>query len=78
LARGGEVITLACDISGDTKVRIVVGTRDKIVQVWNYDPKGVLHPVFSVELGVTVPRHLGFADNITQDIYVFGLFNGQM
>ncbi|KAF8514003.1 hypothetical protein BU17DRAFT_68559 [Hysterangium stoloniferum] len=63
---------------GDTKVRFAVGTRDKIVQVWNYDPKGVLHPVFSVELGITVPRHLGFADNITQDIYVFGLFNGQM
>ncbi|KAF8500664.1 hypothetical protein BU17DRAFT_72065 [Hysterangium stoloniferum] len=78
LTQGGEVIVLACNTSGDTKVRIAVSTRDKIVQVWNYDPKEVLHPVFLVELGVTIPRHLGFADNVTQDIYVFGLFNGQM
>ncbi|KAF8522792.1 hypothetical protein BU17DRAFT_64243 [Hysterangium stoloniferum] len=66
---GCKVIGVACNTSGDTKVGIVV---------WNYDPKGVLHLVVSVELGITVPRHLGFVDNITQDIYVFGLFNGQM
>jgi hypothetical protein len=31
-----------------------------------------------VELNVTVPKAIGFADNAAKDIYVFGLFNGQM
>lgn len=56
----------------------MIGTRDKIVQVWNFDPKGTLHNVFSVELGTTVPRDVGFVNNATKDVYVFGLFNGQM
>ncbi|KAF8578669.1 hypothetical protein K439DRAFT_1621132 [Ramaria rubella] len=57
--------------------RIAIGTRDSIVQVWNFDSNEGLHPLFSVQLDSTVPKSLGFVDNTAQDLYVFGMYNGQ-
>ena len=68
---------MTCDISRDATIRIATRTRDRYVQVWKYDSKG-LQAVFSVELNIMVPKAIGFTDNAAKDIYVFGLFNGQM
>jgi hypothetical protein len=69
---------MACDASNDAKVRVAIGTWDRIIQVWKIDPKGVLSAVFSVKLGATLPKALGFADNTAKDVYVFGLYNSFM
>lgn len=61
----------------DNTNRLVTGTRDRIVQLWNFDSKDALVPMFTVQLESTIPKTLGFVDNLTRDIYVFGLYNGQ-
>lgn len=48
-----------------------------MIQVINYDPRD-FSPVFSVQLGTTVPEALGFADNVAMDLFIFGLFNGYL
>jgi hypothetical protein len=66
------------DTDTDDAVRLAIGTRDRVVQVWTLDPRGHLHSVFSVQLKVTVPKGVALAENITKDIYVFGLYDGNM
>jgi hypothetical protein len=78
LGSGGELTCMACDTSHDSKVRIVTGTRDRMVQVWKFDSKSVLNSIFSVQLGFTVPVAVGFADNAAKDVYVFGFFDSQL
>jgi hypothetical protein len=60
----------------DASGRVATGTRDSVVQVWSFDSNEGLRPLFSVQLSTTVPRTLGFVDNTAQDLYVFGLYNG--
>ena len=68
---------MACDNSNDAKVRIALGFRDHIVQVWKFDAKGALCNTFSMKLGATVPKALAF-EYPSKDIAVFGLYNGHM
>lgn len=74
LASGLELTCMAYD---EDTTRLVTGNRDRIVQLWNFDSKDGLVPVFTVQLDSTVPKALGFMDNVTRDLYVFGLYNGQ-
>ena len=66
-----------CDNATDDSVRLAIGTRDKLVQVWKLDLKGQLHSVFSVQLDVTILKGVAFSEN-NRDIYVFGLYDGNL
>lgn len=55
-----------------------MGTRDKVVQVFQLDGKGELRSIFSIQLDATIPIAVCFADNTAKDLYVLGLFNGQL
>jgi hypothetical protein len=59
-------------------VRLAIGTRDRLVQVWDLDSKGKMQSVFSVQLNVTVPKAVAFAENRARDIYIFGLYDGNV
>lgn len=59
-------------------MRVAIGTRDKLVQVWEIDTAGKMQSVFSVQLDVTVPKAVAFAGNHGKDVYVFGLYDGNM
>ncbi|KAF8580039.1 hypothetical protein K439DRAFT_1620104 [Ramaria rubella] len=74
IRKGFEITCITCN---NTSGRIAIGTRDSIVQVWNLDSNEGLRPLFSVQLDSTVPKSLGFVDNMAQDLYVFGMYNGQ-
>ena len=58
--------------------QLVIGTRDRIVQVWELDSKGKMQSMFSVQLDVTVLKAVAFTNNPTKDIYVFGLYDGNV
>jgi hypothetical protein len=62
----------------ESVTRIAIGTRSKIVQLFKLDRRGKVQAVFSVQLEKTVPAGLAFARNDVKDIFVFGLFDGQM
>ncbi|KAF8588260.1 hypothetical protein K439DRAFT_1613683 [Ramaria rubella] len=74
IGKGFEITCITCN---NTSGRIAISTRDSIVQVWNFDSNEGLRPLFSVQLDSTVPKSLGFVDNTAQDLYVFGIYNGQ-
>ena len=80
IAKGGEILSLAVDISGGIATQIATGTRDKCVQVWLFDSSSrTLQSVHSKAYGddkSIVPKALAFADNEAKDLYVFGLYDG--
>ena len=80
IARGGEILSMAVDRVGTAPTRIVTGTRDKCIQIWNFDPcTKVLHSVQSrvyVDHNNIVPKCLAFDDNQDRDLFVFGLYDG--
>jgi WD40 repeat protein len=78
LGTGHEITCIACDDSGDDSTRLATGTRDRLVQVWKLDSKAQLHPVFSVQLDMTVPKAVVFGANGNKDIYVLGVFDGNL
>ena len=65
---------MVCDGTEEV-VRLAVATRDRIVQVWRLDLEGQLHSVFSVQLNTTVPKGIALVE---KDIYVFGLYDGNL
>lgn len=80
LARGGEIICIAADISGGNTTRIVTGTRDKCVQVWLFNSitrelNAVYSRAYGDDKGI-VPKALAFDANEDRDLYVFGLYDG--
>lgn len=77
IGTGTEILAVAIDGSGMDSVRIVLATRDRLVQVHRLDSRAELHRVFSVQLNITVPRNVAFVDNADGDVYVFGS-NGKM
>jgi hypothetical protein len=58
---------------GANDTRLVVGTRDMVVQVWKVG--STVENVFSVKLLRTVPSAVAFAEN-GRDIMVFGREDG--
>ena len=45
------------------------------MQMWSFNGKE-LHSIWSIQLEVTIPKTLGFADNPGADVYVFGIYTG--
>lgn len=77
IGTGKEIMCLTYDHSGND-TRIATGTRDKRVQVWSFDFKGPLIPVFSIELSTTIPRMINFNRTASRHILVFGMYDGEM
>jgi len=80
LARGGEIICIAADISGGNTTRIAIGTSDKCVQVWLFNSitrelNAVYSRAYGDDKGI-VPKALAFDANEDRDLYVFGLYDG--
>ncbi|KIM34831.1 hypothetical protein M413DRAFT_32993 [Hebeloma cylindrosporum] len=78
VARGGEIICIATCFSEEGPVRLATSTRDKCVQIWNFDIKAhVLSPIHSKmyekEKDI-VPKALAFDSN--HDLFVFDLYDG--
>lgn len=80
IARGGEIIYVATDVSTSETARIATCTRDKCVQVWTFNAGNrTLHPVYSKaysEERDIVPKALAFDNNADHDIFIFGLYDG--
>ncbi|KAG1743613.1 uncharacterized protein EDB91DRAFT_1050978, partial [Suillus paluster] len=77
LGTGFEITCLSWhSTSSEGNLRIVVGTRDKMVQVLTLNTSSQLQSVFAVRLENTVPKSVAFADN--RSIYVFGLYDGNL
>ncbi|KAG2029837.1 WD40-repeat-containing domain protein [Suillus americanus] len=77
IGTGKEIMCLTYDHSGND-TRIATGTRDKRVQVWSFDFKGPLIPVFSIELSTTIPRMINFNRTASRHILVFGMYDGEI
>ncbi|KAG2335430.1 WD40 repeat-like protein, partial [Suillus weaverae] len=77
IGTGKEIMCLTYDHTGDD-TRIASGTRDKRVQVWTYDFKGPLVPVFSIELSTTIPRSVNFNRTASRNLLVFGMYDGEI
>ncbi|KAG1843965.1 hypothetical protein F4604DRAFT_1547576, partial [Suillus subluteus] len=75
LGSGFEITCLSWRLtSSESNLRIVVGTRDKMVQVLTLNTSSQLQSIFAVRLENMVPKSVAFADN--RSIYVFGLYDG--
>jgi hypothetical protein len=68
-----EIMCMTTRSSGADDTRLVVGTRDLIIQVWKVG--SVVENVFSVKLSKTVPSAVAFAEN-GKDIILFGREDG--
>jgi WD40 repeat protein len=77
IGTGKEIMCLTYDHTGDD-TRIATGTRDRRVQVWAFDFKGPLIPIFSVELSTTIPRTVNFNRTPGRNVLVFGMYDGEM
>lgn len=77
LGTGFEVTCLADDPFSESDIRLAVGTRDRLVQVWNVDMRGQMRAIFSVQLDKTVPKGVTFSES-SEDVHVFGLYDGNM
>ncbi|KAG1756942.1 hypothetical protein EDD22DRAFT_850339 [Suillus occidentalis] len=77
IGMGKEIMCLTYDHTGDD-TRIASGTRDRRVQVWAFDFKGPLVPIFSVELATTIPRTVNFNRTASRNILVFGMYDGEI
>ena len=76
----GAEITCLCWDSTDERdpIRLAIGTRDRVVQVWTFDTRRQILPMFSVQLDITVPGAICFIDNTAKDVQVFGVFDGNV
>ena len=59
-----------------TGVQLATGTCEHQVMVWTFN-NDVLVPSMSIQLATTVPKGIAFV-NGKRDLYVWGLYNGQM
>ncbi|KAG1823063.1 WD40-repeat-containing domain protein [Suillus variegatus] len=77
IGTGKEIMCLTYDHIGDD-TRIASGTRDRRVQVWAFDFKGPLIPIFAVELSTTIPRTVNFNRTASRNLLVFGMYDGEI
>jgi hypothetical protein len=68
-----EIMCMTTKSGGADDTRLVVGTRDSIVQVWKVS--SVVENMFSVKLPRTVPSAVAFTEN-GKDIILFGREDG--
>ncbi|KAI5990804.1 hypothetical protein EDC04DRAFT_2587750 [Pisolithus marmoratus] len=77
LGSGFEITCIAWDaMSADSTCKIVVGTRNNVVQVLALSAAYQLHSVFAGQLDNTVPKHIAFSE--AGIIYMFGLYDGNV
>lgn len=77
IGTGKEIMCITYDHTGD-ETRLATGTRDRRVQVWSFDFKGPLIPIFSIELSTTIPRTVNFNRTANRNLLVFGMYDGEM
>ncbi|PIL35886.1 hypothetical protein GSI_01546 [Ganoderma sinense ZZ0214-1] len=77
LADGVEITALGCANGNGTDVHIAVGTRKCVIQVFQYDGRGDVSPIFSIRLERVVPSALEFTSDL-RDVLVFGMYDGAM
>ena len=77
LVGGVEITALGCANGSGTDARIAVGTRKSVIQVFRYDGRGDISPIFSVRLEHVVPSSLEFTSN-QLNVLVFGMYDGVM
>ena len=77
IGTGLEITCIANDPFSESEIRVIVGTRGMLVQVWQVDARAKMRTVFSVQLDKTVPKAVAFAKN-SEDVHVFGLYNGNV
>ncbi|KAG2141208.1 uncharacterized protein EDB93DRAFT_1252667 [Suillus bovinus] len=76
LGVGFEITCLPCHPpSSEGNLQIVIGTRNKMIQILVLNTSSQLQSVFVVQLENTVPKSVAFIDN--RAIYVFGLYDGK-
>jgi len=73
---GCEITCMACDTAAGTGVQIATGTRERQVMGWTFH-NNILVPNFSIQLSTTVPKGIAFVYG-QKDIYVWGMYDGQM
>jgi hypothetical protein len=76
VANGKEIIHLSSDTSGNVS-RLVLGTRDGVIQVHTVSAVGEMSAIFSVMIEDVVPISVSFADNTARDVIVIGMYCGQ-
>jgi len=57
-------------------MRLATGTHECQLMVWTFD-NDVLVPSISIQLATTVPKGITFVSG-QRDLYVWGMYNGQM
>ncbi|KAG1806323.1 uncharacterized protein HD556DRAFT_1225602, partial [Suillus plorans] len=77
IGTGKEIMCLTYDHTGD-KTRIASRTHNRWVQVWAFDSKGPLIPIFSVELSTMIPRTVQFKRTASKNLLVFGMYDGEI
>ncbi|KIK35766.1 hypothetical protein CY34DRAFT_26540 [Suillus luteus UH-Slu-Lm8-n1] len=77
IGNGKEIMCLTYDHAGDD-TRIASGTRDRCVQVWSFNFKGLLIPIFSVELSTTIPCTVNFKHSASRNLLVFRMYDGEV
>ncbi|KAH9478857.1 hypothetical protein JR316_0009319 [Psilocybe cubensis] len=82
VALGGEITCIAVKAeSSNVEIsRIALGTRDKCIMVFTFNPTTKeLVPIHSITYGDgqgTIPKAMAFDNNTRADLYVFGLYDG--
>ena len=73
---GCKITCMTCNMMTATGVRIATSTRGHQVICWTFH-NNVLVPVFSIQLSTTIPKGIAFVYG-QKDIYVWGMYDGQM
>ncbi|KAG2062940.1 hypothetical protein BDR04DRAFT_986758, partial [Suillus decipiens] len=74
IGNGKEIMCLTYDHAGDD-TQIASGTCDRHVQVWSFNFKGLLIPIFSVKLSTTIPCMVNFKHSASRNLLVFGMYD---
>ncbi|KAG1797458.1 WD40-repeat-containing domain protein [Suillus plorans] len=77
IGTGKEIMCLTYNHTGD-ETRIASVTRNRWVQVWAFDSKGPLIPIFSVELSTTIPCTVQFKRTASRNLLVFGMYDSEI
>lgn len=78
LGSGAEITCLAWVSVDPECYRVAAGTYAKQIQVCHMDGKGQVTPIYSVELDSTIPKAIGFMSKSSKDLFVFGMWDGQL
>ena len=78
LGTGAEITAIAAGSADHHSVKLATSTRDHLVQVWTYDRGNQLINIWTVELPGAIPIEASFFNTLTNDLYIFGLWDGCM